>query len=227
MNPETGFIDFAWSLVGPGLAQRSSRGAAPVRADRTLTRSTHQEEQIMAYDDRTITSRTGTGTLEPETAADANLDAVSTEGGKHQVGTGVGAAGGGTLGAVIGGAVGGPVGAMIGAAVGGLTGGLAGMGLAESINPTEEDAFWRSSYEKRPYAQGRTYDELRPAYQYGWESRCSSGDCSWNEKENELASGWEKAKGETKLTWQEAKHATRDAWDRIDQRAKGSASKPA
>lgn len=175
----------------------------------------------MAYDDKTTTGRTG-ATLEPETAADANLDPVSTEGGKHPVGTGVGAAGGGTLGAVIGGAVGGPVGAMIGAAVGGIAGGLTGMGLAESINPKEEDAFWRSSYEKRPYAQGRTYDDLRPAYQYGWESRARYADRPWHEAETELASGWETVKGDTKLGWHEAKHATRDAWDRIDQRSKDS-----
>jgi len=93
----------------------------------------------MAYDERTTAGRTATSTLEPETAADANLDPVSTEGGKHPVGTGVGAAGGGTLGAVIGGAVGGPVGAMVGAAIGGVTGGLAGEGIAESVDPAEED----------------------------------------------------------------------------------------
>jgi len=170
-------------------------------------------------DPRTNTGRTATSTLEPETAADANLDPLSTEGGgKHPVGTGVGAAGGGTLGAVIGGAVGGPVGAMIGAAVGGITGGLAGQGIAESIDPAEEDAFWRSSYESRPYAKGRAYEDLRPAYKYGWEARCRYGDCGWNAAETELARDWDKAKCDTRLGWDEAKHATRDAWDRVDQR---------
>ena len=173
-------------------------------------------------DERTTTGGSATGTLEAETAADANLDPISEEGGAHPVGAGVGAAGGGVTGAVIGGAVGGPVGAMIGAAVGGVAGGLAGSGIAESINPTEEEAYWRDHYNARPYAQGRTYDELHPAYRYGWESRCRYGDCTWPEAEGDLQRGWEHAKGETRLAWHEAKDATRDAWDRVDQRFKGA-----
>src|SRR5687768_11457652 len=90
-------------------------------------------------------------TLDTEHGHDANRDPLSGETGAHPVGTGVGAASGGTVGAVIGGAVGGPVGAMIGAAVGGLAGGLAGKGIAESVNPSEEDAFWRDNYTSRPY----------------------------------------------------------------------------
>jgi hypothetical protein len=167
-------------------------------------------------DEKTTTGRTAT--LDHPTAHDANRDPLTDETGAHPVGTGVGAAGGGTIGAVIGGAVGGPVGAMIGAAIGGVTGGFAGKGVAESVNPTEEDAFWRDNYNSRPYAQGRSYDDLRPAYQYGWESRGRHAGRPWQEAENDLASGWEKAKGNTQLGWHEAKHATRDAWDRIDQR---------
>ena len=167
-------------------------------------------------DERTTSSRTAT--LDVDREHDANLDPLSEEPGAHPVGTGVGAAGGGTVGAVIGGAVGGPVGAMIGAAIGGVAGGLAGKGVAESVNPTEEDAFWRDSHASRPYAQGRSYDDLRPAYQYGWESRVQHADRTWNDAENDLERGWEKAKGNTRLAWHEAKDATRDAWDRIDQR---------
>jgi hypothetical protein len=173
-------------------------------------------------DERTRTTG-NTATLDhpadPPTAHDANLDSLTDSAAAHPVGTGVGAAGGGTIGAVIGGAVGGPVGAMVGAAIGGITGGLAGKGIAESISPAEEDAFWRDNYSSRPYAQGRSYDDLRPAYQYGWESRCRfDSNCSWSQAESELANGWEKAKGNTRLGWHEAKDATRDAWNRIDQR---------
>ena len=94
-------------------------------------------------DDTVRTGTTKTTTLETEDRAreEANHDPVTGEPGAHPVGTGVGAATGGTVGAVIGGAVGGPVGAMVGAAVGGLAGGLAGKGVAESVNPTEEDAY--------------------------------------------------------------------------------------
>jgi hypothetical protein len=172
-------------------------------------------------DETTTTGRTATGILDAD--HDANPDPLTEEPGAHPVGTGVGAAGGGTLGAVIGGAVGGPVGAMIGAAIGGVTGGLAGKGVAESVNPTEEDAYWRDNHAARPYAQGRSYDDLRPAYQYGWESRGQHADRSWNDAESDLERGWNQARGNTSLGWHEAKDATRDAWERVDSRFRGTA----
>jgi hypothetical protein len=156
----------------------------------------------------------GVGTAELEHEHDVNKDPLSDEPGAHPVGTGVGAAGGGTVGALVGGAVGGPAGAMIGAAVGGLAGGLAGKGIAESVNPTEEEAYWRSTYSSRPYARNRTYEELHPAYRYGWESRGRYADRGWNDIEHDLGRGWEKAKADSRLGWNEAKDAVRDAWDR-------------
>jgi hypothetical protein len=170
-------------------------------------------------DEKTTTGRTATGILDAD--HDANPDPLTEEPGAHPVGTGVGAAGGGTLGAVIGGAVGGPVGAMIGAAVGGVTGGFAGKGVAESVNPTEEDAYWRDNHATRPYAQGRSYDDLRPAYQYGWESRGRHADRSWSDAESDLERGWNTARGNTSLAWNDARHATRDAWERVDSRSRG------
>lgn len=176
-------------------------------------------------DERTRTaglpSGTGTAELDHEHAtpgAEANRDPLTGETGSHPVGTGVGAASGGTVGAVIGGAVGGPVGALIGAAVGGLAGGLAGKGVAESVNPTEEDAFWRDNYANRDYAQGRTYDDLQPAYRYGWESRTKHHDRNWDQAENDLRSGWDQARGSSSLAWDDARQATRDAWDRVSGR---------
>src|SRR5687768_153097 len=94
-----------------------------------------------------LASGTGTAELDNEQREHhENRDPLTGEGGAHPVGTGVGAASGGTVGAMIGGAVGGPVGALIGAAVGGLAGGLAGKGVAESVNPSEEESFWRDNY---------------------------------------------------------------------------------
>src|SRR4051812_43133026 len=163
-------------------------------------------------------SVTGTtaGTASP--VHDANRDPLTGEPGSHPVGTGVGAAGGAATGAAIGGAVGGPAGALIGAAVGGIAGGFAGRGIAEAVNPTEEDAYWRSNYAPRPYAQGRSYDELRPAYEYGWNSRVEHHGRKWNEAENDIKSGWEKTKDKSRLGWHEAKGAVEDAWNRVDSR---------
>ena len=162
----------------------------------------------------------GTAALEHE-VHDANPDPVTGEPGAHPVGTGVGAATGGTVGAVIGGAVGGPLGAMVGAAVGGVAGGLAGKGISESVNPTEEDAFWRDHYSTRPYASGRSYDQLQPAYRHGWEARTRYEDRDWNDVESDLERDWNQRHGSSGLAWNDARHASRDAWDRITDRFGG------
>jgi hypothetical protein len=163
----------------------------------------------------------GTTPLHTPTVSDANRDPLTGETGSHPVGTGVGAAGGAATGAAIGGAVGGPAGALIGAAVGGIAGGFAGKGIAEAVNPTEEDAYWRSNYATRPYATGRSYDDLRPAYEYGWNSRVKHHGRTWNEAEGDLQSGWENTKEKSRLGWHEAKGAVKDAWHRVDSRVTG------
>ncbi len=74
------------------------------------------------------------------------------------------AGGGGRGGGAAGGVIGGPAGAAVGAVIGGVAGGLAGKGVAESIDPTVEDTYWRDNYPQRPYYDQKTsYDEYRPA----------------------------------------------------------------
>ncbi len=166
----------------------------------------------------TTGNRTTTAELDHETRLDSNPDPITGAPGAHPVGTGVGAAGGAVTGAAIGGAVGGPVGAVIGAAVGGVAGGLAGKGVAEGVNPTVEDAYWRNNYSKRPYAANRSYDDLAPAYQYGYNSAGTHVGRKFDEVENDLQHGWEQAKGKSKLAWSDAKLATKDAWNRVTDR---------
>lgn len=160
---------------------------------------------------------------------DENRDPLSGEPGAHPVGAGVGAAvGGGVAGGALGaagaaaaagtamGAAAGPVGAVVGAVAGGVVGGLAGKKIAENINPTVEDSYWRENYHTRPYVEkGATYEDYRPAYQYGWESRSRFHDRPFHEAESDLQKGWDKARAESKLGWDKAKHAVRDAWDRV------------
>jgi phage tail tape-measure protein len=83
---------------------------------------------------------------------DANPDPITGAPGSHPVGTGVGAAGGAAAGAAIG-AAGGPVGAGIGIAAGAIIGGLAGKAVAERVDPTVEDRYWRENHPNRPYAE--------------------------------------------------------------------------
>jgi hypothetical protein len=149
---------------------------------------------------------------------DKNRDPLSGSPGAHPIGTGAGAAGGAATGAAIGTAIGGPVGFAVGGVAGAVAGGLAGKGIAEAINPTAEDEYWRENYSSRPYvSQGTSYDTLQPAYRYGWESRSRYDGRSWTDVEDDLRSGWDQARGSSKMKWDDAKHATRDAWNRLDE----------
>ncbi|RYF24428.1 MAG: PA2169 family four-helix-bundle protein [Comamonadaceae bacterium] len=144
---------------------------------------------------------------------DANRDPLTNEPGAHPVGTGVGAAGGAVAGAAAG-ALGGPIGAAVGGVAGAVVGGLAGKAAAESVNPTAEDAYWRESYEREPYhVQGRTYDEVRPAYELGWSS-VGRYDGDFETAEPNLARDWGHARGTSNLDWDQARPATRAAWER-------------
>jgi uncharacterized protein YjbJ (UPF0337 family) len=151
---------------------------------------------------------------------DANPDPITGEPGAHPLGVAGGATGGAMAGAAIG-AIGGPVGSVIGGAVGAVAGGLAGKGLAETVNPTEEHAYWQKNYASRPYFQGgRKYDDYSPAYQYGWESasRPEYYGRRFEDVESDLGRGWDKARGTTRSEWNDMKHATRDAFERVQNR---------
>jgi len=115
------------------------------------------------------------------------------------------------------------VGAVVGAVAGGVVGGLAGKGVAESIDPTTEDAYWRENYTSRPYhdASYSYDDDLAPAYRHGWESRGRYADRSFDDAEPDLRRDWESAKAKSSLTWDRAKLATRDAWDRVEHSVTG------
>lgn len=159
---------------------------------------------------------------------DENRDPITGEPGAHPVGSGVGAAGGGTTGAVIGGVVGGPIGAAVGAVIGGVAGGLAGKGVAEAIDPTAEEAYWRNEHATRDYVRSDeyTYDnDYSPAYRVGYEGygKHAADGGTYDEVEGELEQSWESSKGESKLAWRDAKHATRDAWHRVERALPGDA----
>ncbi len=157
---------------------------------------------------------------------DENRDPISGEPGAHPVGTGLGAAGAGAAGLAAGMAVGGPVGAAVGAVVGAVAGGLGGKAVAEEIDPTAEDAYWRENYSTRPYFdKAVSYDHYRPAYQYGWEARSLYSDKTWDEIESELESQWSSRRGNSSLAWKKARHASRDAWERVGTLGHGKAGK--
>lgn len=149
-------------------------------------------------------------------ARDANRDPITGTPGAHPVGTGVGAMLGGAAAGAATGTVAGPVGTLIGAAAGAIIGGLAGKGVAESIDPTAEEAYWRDNYQGRPYVDGKLgYEDYRPAYGYGVSAYGQHPGRKFDDVEGDLSSGWNSARGSSRLDWAQARGATRDAWQRV------------
>ena len=164
-----------------------------------------------------------TATRDRTTDKDANRDPLSGAPGAHPVGVGVGAAGGGAAGAAIG-AIGGPVGSAVGAVIGAVAGGLTGKAVAESIDPTAEDAYWEENYANRPYIEGDyTYDDYRPAYRAGYEGYSKYRGRRFEDVENDLERDYSGYKGSGRLTWERAKQATRDAWHKVERALPGDA----
>ncbi len=109
-----------------------------------------------------------TNETQPDTGErDLHRDPITGAPGAHPVGTGVGAAAAGAAGAAIG-AVGGPIGMAVGAAIGAVAGGLIGKGVAEAIDPTAEDAYWREHHGAQPYTATEPYEIYAAAYRVGY-----------------------------------------------------------
>jgi hypothetical protein len=152
---------------------------------------------------------------------DLNRDPISGTPGAHPLGTGAGAASGGAAGAAVGMAVGGPVGSVVGAAIGAVAGGLAGKGVAEAVNPTAEESYWRDGYERQLfYAKDKPYEYYAPGFRSGWEGWVRHDGRKFEEVEPDLASDYTRSKTEIQPDWQTVKPAARAAWDRVDSNLK-------
>ena len=147
---------------------------------------------------------------------DDNRDPISGAPGAHPLGTGIGAASGGAAGATIG-SVGGPIGVAVGLVTGVVAGGLAGKGVAEKIDPTAEDAFWREECANRADSdEGEPYKLYQLAYRTGYEGFGRYPGRTYEEAEMDLQRDYESNRSSTDLTWERAKQATRDAWTRVN-----------
>lgn len=148
---------------------------------------------------------------------DANRDPLTGTPGSHPVGTAAGAvAGAVAAGAAAGTMAAGPVGTLVGAAVGAVAGGLAGKGIAEMIDPTVEERYWKDNYSSRSYVpSGASYNDYGPAYRYGYETYPKYHGRAFDEIERDLASDWDRVKGTSRLSWNEAKYATKDSFQRV------------
>lgn len=157
---------------------------------------------------------------------DTNRDPITGAPGSHPVGTGLGAAAGGAATGAVAGAVAGPVGAVVGAAIGAVAGGSVGKGIAEAIDPTAEEAYWREQYENEPYYEAaRTYDDYAPAYRTGYEGRARFQDRRFEDVEPELQTDYERMRGKSALHWEKGRDAVRAAWDRADRKIADSSKR--
>lgn len=148
-------------------------------------------------------------------AGSPNRDPITGAPGAHPIGTGVGAlAGAVATGAAVG-TVAGPIGTLAGAAAGAIAGGLAGKGVAEAVDPTREDAYWRENYRAQSYvADGSSYDDYGPAYGFGVDAVSRYPGRSFDQAEPEMSLQWSDRRGASRLPWQGARDAARDAWTR-------------
>jgi len=150
---------------------------------------------------------------------DANPDAITSAPGSHPLGVGVGAAAMGAAGAAIGTVVpgvGNVVGAAIGAVVGAVAGGYAGKAVAEAIDPTDEDAYWRVEHKQRPYYDAtQDYDrDYAPAYRTAVDTYNTGLEADYSDVEPELRNRWNRDRGDSKLDWNTANKAMRDVYER-------------
>lgn len=169
-----------------------------------------------------MTDRTLTSNEKRDSAA--NPDPITGAHGAHPIGVGIGAAVGGVAagvgaGAAIGamtGTVAGPVGTVVGAAVGAIVGGLAGKGVAEVMDPTVEQAYWRANYSDRPYVGSNgKFEDYGPAYGLGASAFSLYRGRSFDDAESDLSRDWGNSRGKSSLDWAGAKEATRDGWNRV------------
>ena len=153
----------------------------------------------------------------------AHRDPITGTPGAHPMGTGIGAALGGAAAGAATGFLAGPVGAAVGAVVGAVMGGLAGKDVAELIDPTREDAYWRENFSQRPYVErGANFEDYGPAYGFGVRSLGQYPGRAFDDVEPEMSRAWATHRGASSLEWDAARHAVRDAWHRVN----GSTGRP-
>jgi hypothetical protein len=87
--------------------------------------------------------------------------------------------------------------------------------LPAIINPTAEEAHWRSAFTAEPYyVPGTGYDEYSPAFRVGYTGPLRR-EGSFQAVLPALKEDWSRVKGRSRLTWEQAKPAVRAAWQRV------------
>jgi hypothetical protein len=85
------------------------------------------------------------------------------------------------------------------------------------IDPTAEEAYWRSNYMREPYYErGYNFEDYYPAYRTGWDGRARYQHRRFDEVERDLARDYQRNRGGSRLEWAKNRHAARAAWERLE-----------
>jgi hypothetical protein len=93
--------------------------------------------------------------------------------------------------------------------------------MANDIDPSEEERYWRENYKSRSYFQrGRDFPFYAAAYRFGWESasRMDYFGRRFEDVEKDLSTNWMRAHGNLRSGWDDVRGATRDAFERVQNR---------
>jgi hypothetical protein len=112
-----------------------------------------------------------------------------------------------------------------GIAAGAMAGALAG---ASSVNSAEEHAFWQQHFrDLAPYQAAADYDQIAPAFEFGWQRRQQHRDMTFETDEGALRADWQSQPAAQRLPWDMAREAVKAAWERIDQAVGGETKRSA
>ena len=111
----------------------------------------------------------------------------------------------------------------------------AGKGVAEAVNPTAEDAYWRQNHGSPPFAKDRPYDDYASAYRTGYNGYAPGS--RFEDAEPKLRQEYESTPAASTalhkvgdaavmppigsctglhVAWDDAKHAARAAWQKVE-----------
>lgn len=123
-----------------------------------------------------------------------NAPAATTNAPSTGATTAGGAVAGGAAGAALGAVVGGPPGAVVGGATGAVLGGATGAAAAPDWNTVEPD--FRSNWEQSShYRNNYTWEQISPAYRYGYESYYRNPNRAYTDIRDDLYNSWNTSYG--------------------------------
>ena len=89
--------------------------------------------------------------------------------------------------------------------------------IAERVDATVEEAYWRENYLREPYYErGYAFEDYLPAYRTGWEGRLRYHGRTFEQAERDLSRDYQRNRGGSLLDWRRNRHAARAAWERFD-----------